>query len=238
MSSPPGSRAVLHGHITTQDPSRGAEPGPHTSREGTRSRCSQPQLWPAAGVCPRGPVTPAKRCTLRYLWVSLTHSKAKLQCSWFTKGCNSSCFCLTKRSNYVVQLLSLEYLFMYCIVRKPQYKQTVVALVCVVLKWQPSSHDISYLLLSSPGGRNLPRSLLGSTASSDTESGVFAVPTTLPPNSSRHNRMFSPNKEAELALKQQLDSISVRQSYGYDLLTQLLTIGVAYKFYHNIIIIK
>ncbi|KAF1379332.1 hypothetical protein PFLUV_G00174980 [Perca fluviatilis] len=58
------------------------------------------------------------------------------------------------------------------------------------------------------GGRNLPRSLLGSTAGSDGESGVFAVPTTLPPNSSRHNRMFSPNKEAELALKQQLDSIS------------------------------
>ncbi|KAM8825139.1 protein cramped-like isoform 3-T3 [Synchiropus picturatus] len=56
------------------------------------------------------------------------------------------------------------------------------------------------------GGRNLPRSLLGS---SDPESGVFAVPTTLPPNSSRHNRMFSPNKEAELALRQQLDSISM-----------------------------
>ncbi|XP_034394985.1 protein cramped-like isoform X3 [Cyclopterus lumpus] len=60
------------------------------------------------------------------------------------------------------------------------------------------------------GGRNLPRSLLGSTASSEAESGVFAVPTTLPPNSSRHNRMFSPNKEAELALKQQLDSISMQ----------------------------
>ncbi|XP_075942360.1 protein cramped-like isoform X1 [Anarhichas minor] len=60
------------------------------------------------------------------------------------------------------------------------------------------------------GGRNLPRSLLGSTAGSDAESSVFAVPTTLPPNSSRHNRMFSPNKEAELALKQQLDSISMQ----------------------------
>nr|XP_010766313.1 PREDICTED: protein cramped-like [Notothenia coriiceps] len=60
------------------------------------------------------------------------------------------------------------------------------------------------------GGRNLPRSLLGSTAGSEAESGVFAVPTTLPPNSSRHNRMFSPNKEAELALKQQLDSISMQ----------------------------
>lgn len=70
---------------------------------------------------------------------------------------------------------------------------------------------VSYMFLPSAGGRNLPRSLLGSTAGSDGESGVFAVPTTLPPNSSRHNRMFSPNKEAELALKQQLDSISVRQ---------------------------
>ncbi|XP_023254596.1 protein cramped-like isoform X1 [Seriola lalandi dorsalis] len=60
------------------------------------------------------------------------------------------------------------------------------------------------------GGRNLPRSLLGSSVSSDSEGGVFAVPTTLPPNSSRHNRMFSPNKEAELAFRQQLDSISMQ----------------------------
>lgn len=60
------------------------------------------------------------------------------------------------------------------------------------------------------GGRCLPRSLLGPTAGSDSEGGVFAVPTTLPPNSSRHNRMFSPNKEAELAFKQQLDSISMQ----------------------------
>ncbi|MEQ2214495.1 hypothetical protein XENOCAPTIV_009633 [Xenoophorus captivus] len=59
-------------------------------------------------------------------------------------------------------------------------------------------------------GRNLPRSLLGSTGESD--GSVFAVPTTLPPNSSRHNRMFSPNKEAQLAFRQQLDSISVRAS--------------------------
>ncbi|XP_055008534.1 protein cramped-like isoform X1 [Boleophthalmus pectinirostris] len=62
------------------------------------------------------------------------------------------------------------------------------------------------LLHANAGGRSLSRSLLGS----DSEGGVFAVPTTLPPNSSRHNRMFSPNKEAELALKQQLDSISMQ----------------------------
>ncbi|XP_062263490.1 protein cramped-like isoform X1 [Platichthys flesus] len=60
------------------------------------------------------------------------------------------------------------------------------------------------------GGRSLPRSLLGSTAGCDSEGGVFAVPTTLPPNSSRHNRMFSPNKEAELAFRQQLDSINMQ----------------------------
>ena len=73
-------------------------------------------------------------------------------------------------------------------------------------------HNTSFLFLPSPGGRSLPRSLLGSTAGCDLEGGVFAVPTTLPPNSSRHNRMFSPNKEAELAFRQQLDSINVRQS--------------------------
>lgn len=74
---------------------------------------------------------------------------------------------------------------------------------------------MTYLTPHSPGGRNLPRSLLGTTAAADSEGGVFAVPTTLPPNSSRHNRMFSPNKEAELALRQQLDSISVRQSRSF-----------------------
>lgn len=60
---------------------------------------------------------------------------------------------------------------------------------------------------NASAGRSLPRSLLGS---SEAEPTVFAVPTTLPPNSTRHNRMFSPNKEAELALKQQLDSISMQ----------------------------
>uniref|UniRef100_A0A8L0DUT6 Protein cramped-like n=1 Tax=Oncorhynchus mykiss TaxID=8022 RepID=A0A8L0DUT6_ONCMY len=60
----------------------------------------------------------------------------------------------------------------------------------------------------SSGSRNLPRSLLVSAGDSD--GGVFAVPTTLPPNSSRHSRMFSPNKEAELAFRQQLDSINMQ----------------------------
>ncbi|XP_061086444.1 protein cramped-like [Conger conger] len=56
------------------------------------------------------------------------------------------------------------------------------------------------------GIRNLPRSLL---ASGDTDSSLFAVPTTLPPNS-RHGKMFSPNKEAELAFRQQLHSFSMQ----------------------------
>ncbi|XP_072549617.1 protein cramped-like isoform X2 [Salminus brasiliensis] len=59
---------------------------------------------------------------------------------------------------------------------------------------------------ANAGARNLPRSLL--VTGGDGDGGVFAVPTTLPPNSSRHLRMFSPNKEAELAFRQQLDSIS------------------------------
>ncbi|KAM3863534.1 protein cramped-like [Diretmus argenteus] len=78
---------------------------------------------------------------------------------------------------------------------------------------QPASVRGAKLLLSNAGasgGRNLPRSLLGSTTGNDSEGGVFAVPTTLPPNSSRHSRMFSPNKEAELAFRQQLDSISMQ----------------------------
>ncbi|XP_029606116.1 protein cramped-like isoform X3 [Salmo trutta] len=66
------------------------------------------------------------------------------------------------------------------------------------------------LMLPNTGlsGRNLPRSLL--VSGGDSDGGVFAVPTTLPPNSSRHSRMFSPNKEAELAFRQQLDSISMQ----------------------------
>lgn len=79
--------------------------------------------------------------------------------------------------------------------------------------YPPTKHRyfIWYSFFSFLGGRNLPRSLLGPNIGSDSEGGVFAVPTTLPPNSSRHNRMFSPNKEAEL-FRQQLDSISVRRS--------------------------
>ncbi|MFT7814866.1 protein cramped-like [Arapaima gigas] len=57
------------------------------------------------------------------------------------------------------------------------------------------------------GLRNLPRSVVGTGPPGDADSGLFAIPTTLPPNS-RHGRMLSPNKEAERAFRQQLDSIS------------------------------
>uniref|UniRef100_A0A8C6TAH1 Protein cramped-like n=1 Tax=Neogobius melanostomus TaxID=47308 RepID=A0A8C6TAH1_9GOBI len=75
---------------------------------------------------------------------------------------------------------------------------------------QSSVRGARLLHHNASGGRSLSRSLLGS----DSEGGVFAVPTTLPPNSMRHNRMFSPNKEAELALKQQLDSITSEAPCG------------------------
>ncbi|KAF4092954.1 hypothetical protein AMELA_G00026490 [Ameiurus melas] len=71
---------------------------------------------------------------------------------------------------------------------------------------QHTARAKTLLNTAGTGGRNLPRSLL--VSGSDGDGGVFAVPTTLPPNSSRHVRMFSPNKEAELAFRQQLDSIS------------------------------
>uniref|UniRef100_A0AAY4BLI2 Protein cramped-like n=1 Tax=Denticeps clupeoides TaxID=299321 RepID=A0AAY4BLI2_9TELE len=75
---------------------------------------------------------------------------------------------------------------------------------------QSTTRTAKLLLLADAvfplGGRNLSRPLIVSGCDSD--GGVFAVPTTLPPNSSRHSRMFSPNKEAELAFRQQLDSIS------------------------------
>ncbi|XP_041718401.1 protein cramped-like isoform X1 [Coregonus clupeaformis] len=75
---------------------------------------------------------------------------------------------------------------------------------------QPLGVRAAKLMLPNTGssGRNLPRSLL--VSGGDSDGGVFAIPTTLPPNSSRHSRMFSPNKEAELAFRQQLDSIGMQ----------------------------
>lgn len=47
-----------------------------------------------------------------------------------------------------------------------------------------------------------------STGSGDSDGGLFAVPTTLPPNS-RHGKLYSPSKETELTFRQHLNSISV-----------------------------
>ncbi|XP_054549867.1 LOW QUALITY PROTEIN: protein cramped-like [Talpa occidentalis] len=68
----------------------------------------------------------------------------------------------------------------------------------------------------SPGLRSAPRPLLvagpACTGSSDSDGGLFAVPTTLPPNS-RHGKLFSPSKDAELALRQHLSSISMQSDF-------------------------
>ncbi|XP_053413804.1 protein cramped-like isoform X2 [Nycticebus coucang] len=64
--------------------------------------------------------------------------------------------------------------------------------------------------------QNPPRPLLvacsSSTGSSDSDGGLFAVPTTLPPNS-RHGKLFSPSKEAELTFRQHLNSISMQSDF-------------------------
>ncbi|KAM5227232.1 protein cramped-like isoform 2-T2 [Ctenodactylus gundi] len=68
----------------------------------------------------------------------------------------------------------------------------------------------------APGLRNAPRPLLvagpSSTGGSDSDGGLFAVPTTLPPNS-RHGKLFSPSKDAELTLRQHLNSISMQSDF-------------------------
>ncbi|XP_064528466.1 protein cramped-like isoform X3 [Pseudopipra pipra] len=69
---------------------------------------------------------------------------------------------------------------------------------------------------SSSGLRSLPRPLLvagpSSSGSTEADSGLFAVPTTLPPNS-RHGKLFLPSKEAELTFRQHLDTISMQSDF-------------------------
>uniref|UniRef100_A0A8C4UVP6 Protein cramped-like n=1 Tax=Falco tinnunculus TaxID=100819 RepID=A0A8C4UVP6_FALTI len=69
---------------------------------------------------------------------------------------------------------------------------------------------------SSSSLRNLPRPLLvagpSSSGSTDADGGLFAVPTTLPPNS-RHGKLFLPSKEAELTFRQHLDTISMQSDF-------------------------
>ncbi|XP_053132734.1 protein cramped-like isoform X2 [Hemicordylus capensis] len=69
---------------------------------------------------------------------------------------------------------------------------------------------------SSSGLRNPPRPLLvagpSSSGSADADGGLFAVPTTLPPNS-RHGKLFLQSKEAELSFRQRLDTISMQSDF-------------------------
>ncbi|XP_069503076.1 protein cramped-like isoform X2 [Ambystoma mexicanum] len=70
--------------------------------------------------------------------------------------------------------------------------------------FSPTSSSVS-------GLRNTSRSLLVSgvpgSGSNDSDGGLFAVPTTLPPNS-RHGKLFSSSKDSEGDLQQHLDTIS------------------------------
>lgn len=93
-------------------------------------------------------------------------------------------------------------------------------LVALHSHWRCHRVRVAVFTLPSPflGLRNPPRPLLvagpSSTGSSDSDGGLFAVPTTLPPNS-RHGKLFSPNKETELTFLQHLNSISVSEGTAH-----------------------
>ncbi|XP_062820731.1 protein cramped-like isoform X2 [Anolis carolinensis] len=69
---------------------------------------------------------------------------------------------------------------------------------------------------SSSGLRNSSRPLLladpPNSESADADRSLFAVPTTLPPNS-RHGKLFLQSKEAELSFRQRLDTISMQSDF-------------------------
>ncbi|XP_060642362.2 protein cramped-like isoform X1 [Anolis sagrei] len=69
---------------------------------------------------------------------------------------------------------------------------------------------------SSSGLRNSSRPLLladpSNSESADADRSLFAVPTTLPPNS-RHGKLFLQSKEAELSFRQRLDTISMQSDF-------------------------
>ncbi|KAM3826589.1 protein cramped-like isoform 2-T2 [Vipera latastei] len=69
---------------------------------------------------------------------------------------------------------------------------------------------------NSSGFRNPSKPLLVASSSSssnhDADGGLFAIPTTLPPNS-RHGKLFLQNKEADLSFRQRLDTISMQSDF-------------------------
>ncbi|XP_044289224.1 protein cramped-like isoform X2 [Varanus komodoensis] len=84
---------------------------------------------------------------------------------------------------------------------------------------QPAFHKKTFspsATSSSSGLRNPSRPLLvagpSSSGSADADGGLFAVPTTLPPNS-RHGKLFLQSKETELSFRQRLDTISMQSDF-------------------------
>ncbi|XP_062999660.1 protein cramped-like isoform X2 [Elgaria multicarinata webbii] len=84
---------------------------------------------------------------------------------------------------------------------------------------QPALHKKTFspsATSSSSGLRNPSRPLLvagpSSSGSADADGGLFAVPTTLPPNS-RHGKLFLQSKETELSFRQRLDTISMQSDF-------------------------
>uniref|UniRef100_A0A8C6XND8 Protein cramped-like n=1 Tax=Naja naja TaxID=35670 RepID=A0A8C6XND8_NAJNA len=85
---------------------------------------------------------------------------------------------------------------------------------------QPALHKKTFSPSATPnssGFRNPSKPLLVASCSSsssnpDADGGLFAIPTTLPPNS-RHGKLFLQNKEADLSFRQCLDTISMQSDF-------------------------
>ncbi|XP_026559990.1 protein cramped-like isoform X1 [Pseudonaja textilis] len=85
---------------------------------------------------------------------------------------------------------------------------------------QPALHKKTFSPSATPnssGFQNPSKPLLVASCSSsssnpDADGGLFAIPTTLPPNS-RHGKLFLQNKEADLSFRQCLDTISMQSDF-------------------------
>ncbi|XP_058013902.1 protein cramped-like isoform X2 [Ahaetulla prasina] len=84
---------------------------------------------------------------------------------------------------------------------------------------QPALHKKTFSPSATPnssGFRNPSKPLLVASSSCssnpDADGGLFAIPTTLPPNS-RHGKLFLQNKEADLSFRQRLDTISMQSDF-------------------------
>ncbi|XP_070617165.1 protein cramped-like isoform X2 [Erythrolamprus reginae] len=84
---------------------------------------------------------------------------------------------------------------------------------------QPTLHKKTFSPSATPKSSGFqnpskPRLVASSSSSSnpDADGGLFAIPTTLPPNS-RHGKLFLQNKEADLSFRQRLDTISMQSDF-------------------------